>query len=311
MKDNDKVQCPICLKYYKSLATGHLIRKHALNSEELLKLYPNTQLSSTSMLAYRGSKIKATWDTKSEDQKQAFSNKMSETMSVVVANLAPAAKKNRSESSRSAMQRRLSVMTEDERKQYSEFHRAKAKKQDLTAFKAGRKAGYANWLSSLKTDPEAYAAYCTKLSKSQHARFASMTAEELKVHMLRSLCPRKDTAPELFLLETITLLGYASIPQYKIGRHQVDAYIPSINLVVEMYGDYWHAGPGRFSENDILHPTSKEPLESIRSKDNARAVNISSLGYKILVIWESEILANTDFLSFLSQKISTVIPSQA
>ena len=311
MKDNDKVQCPLCLNYYKSLATGHLTRKHGITSEDLLKQYPTLQLSSPSMLAHRGAKIKANWDNKSEDQKQSFSNKMSETMSSWYYSLPEEDKLRWSERSRNNMVKYLDNMTPLELEEYKRYLSTKAKSQDLTAFLSSRIEGHDKWLLSLKNDPEAYAAYCSKLSKAQHDRFASMTAEELKAHMLRSLCPRKNTAPELTMLEALTSLGHVYSAQYKIGRHQVDAYVPSLNLVVEMYGDYWHAGIAYFSDEAVLHPTSKETLVSIREKDEARLANIASLGYRTLVIWESEILANADFPSYLSQKISTVIPSQA
>lgn len=55
--------------------------------------------------------------------------------------------------------------------------------------------------------------------------------------------------------------------------YQCDILIPSKNLVIECFGDYWH----------------KFPLA--RPIDNIRCIELRKAGYKVLVFWEREIRA--------------------
>lgn len=53
------------------------------------------------------------------------------------------------------------------------------------------------------------------------------------------------------------------------------------NLIIECYGDYWHANPDN---------TKRVDKEEIWEKDKTRIDTLISNGYKILTLWESEIL---------------------
>ena len=75
----------------------------------------------------------------------------------------------------------------------------------------------------------------------------------------------------------------------------VDIWIPDIRMVVEIYGDRWHANPEVYVESDLLplwdgNLTAKQ----IWDKDNARLDHIRSFGVEVYVIWESELNKNFD-----------------
>lgn len=75
----------------------------------------------------------------------------------------------------------------------------------------------------------------------------------------------------------------------------VDIWIPDIRMVVEIYGDRWHANPEVYVESDLLplwdgNLTAKQ----IWDKDKARLDHIQSFGVEVYVIWESEINKNFD-----------------
>lgn len=72
-----------------------------------------------------------------------------------------------------------------------------------------------------------------------------------------------------------------------------DIFSEGKKFVIEIYGDYFHANPVKYKENDLFklwggNKTSKE----IWAKDSIRRLHIESFGYRFLTIWESEINNN-------------------
>lgn len=63
--------------------------------------------------------------------------------------------------------------------------------------------------------------------------------------------------------------------------------------IIEFYGDYWHCNPNKYtseSYNKSLHKYTKE----IWDKDKERVNSLNTLGYDVLIIWESEYKNNND-----------------
>ncbi len=72
-----------------------------------------------------------------------------------------------------------------------------------------------------------------------------------------------------------------------IGRLRVDGYSPPTNTVYEFHGDYWHGNPKIYDSekyNDVSGFTFGELYQKTISKENL----IKSLGYNLVVIWESD-----------------------
>ena len=59
------------------------------------------------------------------------------------------------------------------------------------------------------------------------------------------------------------------------GRFLVDVYIPSLNLIIECDGDYWHS------------------LERVKKKDHSENAYLTTCGYKLLRLSEKEIKDNS------------------
>lgn len=79
------------------------------------------------------------------------------------------------------------------------------------------------------------------------------------------------------------------IPVYDISEEftylKPDFHIEGTNIIIEFYGDYWHKNPNKyFSEKD----------QEIRNYDFRRISLLESLGYKVLIIWESEYRKDKD-----------------
>ena len=92
------------------------------------------------------------------------------------------------------------------------------------------------------------------------------------------------------------------IPQYQVkvfnyknGKsYYSDFYIPEKNLIIEVYGDYWHANPSKYDDNYFIYRfEGKMPAVEVRKIDAERLDHIKSKGFNTLIIWESEILDNS------------------
>ncbi len=65
--------------------------------------------------------------------------------------------------------------------------------------------------------------------------------------------------------------------------------------IIEFNGDYWHMNPNKFKSADI-HPTSKLLAEEIWYKDQQKINFITSIGFKVLIIWEAEAKQNESII---------------
>jgi len=89
----------------------------------------------------------------------------------------------------------------------------------------------------------------------------------------------------------LELLGYGlldglGIPyerQRLIGdKFCVDAFVPSLNLVIQFDGDYWHGNSQRFPE-----PSARQ--RSRMRLDNSQDAYMTACGYRVIRVWEHDI----------------------
>lgn len=77
-------------------------------------------------------------------------------------------------------------------------------------------------------------------------------------------------------------------------------FLPDIvfkpNILVEVYGDYWHANPNIYSEESIMKRgiLAKEIWEM----DRKRQLQLEELGYIVKIIWEKDWKLNRDSIIF-------------
>ncbi len=96
---------------------------------------------------------------------------------------------------------------------------------------------------------------------------------------------------ELSVRDVLTSLGVEFHSSKTIDRYIVDLYIPSINLIVEVYGDYWHANPEIFKAEDIIRYPGQNFIKAkdIWNKDKKRENYLRAKGYDFKIIWERDI----------------------
>jgi very-short-patch-repair endonuclease len=75
--------------------------------------------------------------------------------------------------------------------------------------------------------------------------------------------------------------------QYHVDGFEYDFYIPSINTLMEIDGDYWHANPIKYTE-DTLNNMQKKNLGLDKLKNQLA----ESKGYKLIRLWENDIVNN-------------------
>ena len=71
-----------------------------------------------------------------------------------------------------------------------------------------------------------------------------------------------------------------------VETFNVDVLVPEKSLIVEYFGDFWHCNPSKWKAEDYnrrLHMTAKEKWQ----QDEKRLKKLQSLGYKVIVVWES------------------------
>ena len=68
---------------------------------------------------------------------------------------------------------------------------------------------------------------------------------------------------------------------------QVDGWCKSTNTIYEFHGDYWHGNPEKYNSEE-MNSTAKKTFGELYDKTCKREDLIRSLGFKLVVIWESD-----------------------
>lgn len=102
----------------------------------------------------------------------------------------------------------------------------------------------------------------------------------------------KISFPERVVLQLLRSVGFSVEHQFQIPgvRYHYDFFIPSKNMVVEFYGNYWHANPKFYPPGTFLRiKNSGEFLvDEIWEKDKQRIAVAENRGYLTAIIWESD-----------------------
>jgi hypothetical protein len=83
--------------------------------------------------------------------------------------------------------------------------------------------------------------------------------------------------------------GEFKIPKSSGGFYFYDFVDENKKLIIEYNGDMYHANPDKFKEDDNPHPFRKNiTSKEIWLKDQIKIKLAEELGYKVLIIWDSE-----------------------
>lgn len=98
---------------------------------------------------------------------------------------------------------------------------------------------------------------------------------------------RKVTEPERIVRKMLQRFGVEFVEQAPIGYYTVDFFVPSLNLVVQADGDYWHANPKTYPSNKLSKTQAKQTRIDASCDSFLR-----NLGYMVVRLWESDLHDN-------------------
>lgn len=94
----------------------------------------------------------------------------------------------------------------------------------------------------------------------------------------------------------VNIFNNLNIPietQFKFPKffHKYDILLKNTNILIEVQGDFWHANPNKYKENDIINfPGNKSYLaKELWKKDLQKIHYAETQNYKVIQIWESDI----------------------
>lgn len=101
----------------------------------------------------------------------------------------------------------------------------------------------------------------------------------------------KETKLERAGYAALDALTIAYFPQHVIGdKFCVDAFVPSLGIVIQFDGDYWHGNPAKFATLDAR--------QRRRARlDHSQDAYMSKCGFHVLRFWESDIKANANVIA--------------
>lgn len=106
---------------------------------------------------------------------------------------------------------------------------------------------------------------------------------------------------ETEIINILSNLGVHAIQSFRIDSKVCDIYIPSYNLIIEYFGDYWHCNPKKYDENYFNQKKGLHAKE-IWDYDNNKIDLIKNYGYNLEVIWESDFKNDNKLINQIIEK---------
>ena len=109
--------------------------------------------------------------------------------------------------------------------------------------------------------------------------------------------PRQEnTKPERKIKEELIKRGYKDgtdfIHQYKfMNKFMCDFCFPKQKVIIEAYGDFWHANPKKYSADAKLHPHQTKDIKKDKAKE-AYITKVDNHTWTYLIFWETDINQN-------------------
>lgn len=85
---------------------------------------------------------------------------------------------------------------------------------------------------------------------------------------------------------------YEEIFNFEKTCYLPDFFVKSKNLIIDCHGDFWHANPKFFTENQTTHKNRN--VKDVWEYDKLKKEIFEKWGYKYLFFWESDILNNIE-----------------
>lgn len=125
--------------------------------------------------------------------------------------------------------------------------------------------------------------------------------ETLRLGKIKSTIVSKK---EKEIVKLLKQLGYKPIHSYRVDSKICDVYIPSLNLIIEYFGDYWHCNPKKY-EPDYFNKKKNKFAWELWDYDKKKIDLIKSYGYNLEVVWEGDLKHNNKLINIILEKYVT------
>jgi G:T-mismatch repair DNA endonuclease (very short patch repair protein) len=99
----------------------------------------------------------------------------------------------------------------------------------------------------------------------------------------------KLTKPERLTKEFLDNKNIYNIPQHAMyDKFVVDFFIPNLNIIIEVLGDYWHGNPKYYGEEENKKKLSELQIKN-KNRDKSRKAYLEKCGHIVYMIWETDI----------------------
>jgi hypothetical protein len=123
---------------------------------------------------------------------------------------------------------------------------------------------------------------------------------EYRDYTVRETLRATSMRPNIPELKLEALLKYACPNEYEYsgdGSIVINGLCPDFTnkngqkKVIEMFGDFWHANPQVYKEDEVFYRIGRGKLtaKDIWTIDKERFSKFEEFGFKLLIIWESEL----------------------
>lgn len=135
------------------------------------------------------------------------------------------------------------------------------------------------------------------------------TLRKRKEARAKQIFPLKDTVPETTIQNFLKELNieFLTHQHMKIKHaYQADILVPSMNLVIECYGDFFHCRPDKYNAEYKCFKDSMTAEERWK-QDAAIEQELIEKGFRVIVLWEHEIkkMSLNDFKNVLGADAPT------
>ena len=144
-------------------------------------------------------------------------------------------------------------------------------------------------------------------------KWESGELEHLRLHMSNILKERRrlgkiksviTSKKEKEIILFLKSMGVESIQSFRVDTKICDIYIPSLNLIIEYFGDYWHCNPKKYNEN-YYNKKKSQTAKEIWDYDRRKLELIANYGYNLEVVWESDLKNNNKLIQTIIGKYDT------
>ena len=99
----------------------------------------------------------------------------------------------------------------------------------------------------------------------------------------------------------IRKMGYIVEHLFRVDTKICDVFIPSLNLIIEYNGDYWHCNPKKY-DSDYFNQKKQKTAKELWEYDKNKIDLIKEKGYNLEIVWESDLKEDPKLINKIIKK---------